>query len=82
MRARTDNEIRHEAKLTLDEAAPRLEPWRLARLDQLAAAFDFDDGITLYRSALGWLNRASTPEEAELACDMAYIAALVIWRDG
>ena len=81
MRARTDAEIRADAKLTLEMDTPWLEPWRLARLDQLAAACDSTEAIGLYRMALALFDRASTTDEAQAATDMAYVAALVVCRD-
>ncbi len=81
MRARTDDEIRAEAQLTLNEDTQWLEPWRLARLDQRAAAHDGSEGIDMFRMALALFDHSSTTEEAQFAADMAYVAALVICRD-
>jgi hypothetical protein len=81
VRASTDDEIRAEAQLTLNEDTQWLEPWRLARLDQLAAACDDNEGIDMYRMALALSDSSSTTDEAQVAADMAYVAALVICRD-
>jgi hypothetical protein len=80
VRACTDNEIRARAKLTVERETRWLEPWRLARLDQVAAACDRAEGMDMYRMALALLEDAPTGEDAQTASDMAYVAALVLCR--